>query len=43
MPWLARIAMTRLLVEVLVDENELLAAGLHAQAGPSALTHELHG
>jgi hypothetical protein len=42
MPWLARIAMTRLLVAVLVDENGLLAAGLHAQAGPWALTPELH-
>jgi hypothetical protein len=42
-PWLAGIAMARLLVEVLVDENGLLAAGPHDPATGSALAPDLHG
>jgi hypothetical protein len=42
-PWLVRIAMARLLVEVLVDENELLAADLRDLATGSALAPDLPG
>jgi hypothetical protein len=42
-PWLAGIAMARLLVEVLVDENGLLAADLRELATGSALAVDLLG
>jgi hypothetical protein len=41
-PLLARIAMPRLLVEVLVDANGLLAAGLHDPATALGLAPGLH-